>query len=334
VLLSISAVTLRFTLGRSPWVLALAHGVSQAGCIAGALWLYGRTFSLGRTARAALSERGPRGLWPFALPMLASDGLAVAQSRVDLLALARLVSLPATIGMYAVAKQIANVVNVVRFSFDPVFWPRVAALSRAGDREGLAATYRLVARWVALLALPAAIAIGRLGPDFGRLIGKGYHGPLSVFLLLALGQAANAIFGLAGHLMAMAGRPRIVVYGYLVGIALTIALSAALVPRLGIAGAAGASALAYVLVTSYQVLQVLRAHGISPLSPGLYKVALCGAVMAFVLAVLSPLIQPIWALVVAVTLYFAAFRLVGPEPEDFALFARFRRKAARDSAGS
>jgi O-antigen/teichoic acid export membrane protein len=298
------AVAGRFTLGRAPWVLGVAHAAAQLTTVAGALLIYSGTFSL----RRSLLARGPRpeGLYHFALPMWASDGLAVGQQRVDLLVMARLLPEPALVGMYAVAKQIANVVNVVRFSFDPVFWPRVAALTERGDREGLAATYRLVARWVALLALPTAAVLGRFGPDLGRLVGRDYRGPLAVFVLLCIGQAFNSVFGLAGHLMAMAGRPRVVVWGYAIGIVLTVALTLALVPPLGIAGAAAASALSFAAVMSYQVLQAWRAYGVSPFSPELGKVALACVGMIAALLAAGQVAPAAVAITAALVLYFGA----------------------------
>ncbi len=184
-------------------------------------------------------------------------------------------------------------------------------LQRADGMPGLRATYRLVARWVALLALPTAAVLGRFGPDLGRLVGRDYRGPLAVFVLLCIGQLFNSVFGLAGHLMAMAGRPRIVVMGYAIGIALTVFLTVAMVPPLGIAGAALASAISFAAVMSYQVLQAWRAYGVSPFSPKLGKVALSSVAMVAALVVAGQLAPAAVAISGSLMLYFGAVWVTG-----------------------
>jgi O-antigen/teichoic acid export membrane protein len=333
-LLLVFAVAFRFVFGRAPWVLALAHGAAQAALVVVALFVYGRTFSLSRTLLAPAGPAARADLWRFSLPMWASDGLAVVQSRADLLVLARLLPQPALVGMYAVAKQIANVVSVVRFAFDPIFWPRVARLSRSGDRAGLSASYRLVARWVALLALPLALVLGFYGPDIGRLVGRDYRGPLAVFVLLVIGQLANAVFGLAGHLMAMAGRPRVVVLGYAGGALVTVALAALLVPPLGLAGAAAASACAYLGVMGYQVVQTWRVHRVSPLSRGLGKLLVAAAAMAVVLGLGGGrgVLPGVLTISIGLGLYLIVQAVLGFEPEDRELFDGVRRRLWREAA--
>jgi O-antigen/teichoic acid export membrane protein len=325
-MLTLACVGFRFGFGRAAWALAMSQTVAGAIAVAVALPIFARRFPLRRTLAGLRGGSSP-GLLRFSLPMWASDGLAALQSRADLLAFARLLPDPRAVGMYAVAKQIANVVNVIRFSFDPVFWPRVSALAQKGDRAALEAVYRLVARWVAWLAVPAALVLARFGPDFGRLVGREYRGPLAVFALLCLGQLFNAVFGLAGHLMAMAGRPRVVVWGYAWGTLLMIALVVALVPRWGMTGAAAASALSYIAVMSYQVFTAWRVHAVSPLSPGFGKVLLSATVMAIAFLLAGHLLGPALAIVAGFILYATMYWLLGPDPEDLALWARARRRA-------
>jgi O-antigen/teichoic acid export membrane protein len=325
-LLTIASVGFRFGLGRAAWALALAQCVAGSIAVGAALAIYGKRFSLRRTLGQMFRARAPRGLLRFSVPMWASDGLAALQSRADLLTFARLLPDPGAVGMYAVAKQIANVVNVVRFSFDPVFWPRVSALARKGDRSALEDVYRLVARWVAWLAVPTAVVLARFGPDIGRLVGREYRGPYAVFVLLCLGQLFNAVFGLAGHLMAMAGRPSVVVWGYACGTILLVALALLFVPRWGMSGAAAASALSYVAVMSYQVVEAWRAHSVSPLSKGLGKVLMSAAAMSLALALVGRLLAPALAIGGAFVLYAGIYRLLGPTPDDVALWLRVRRR--------
>jgi O-antigen/teichoic acid export membrane protein len=324
---TVACVGFRFAFGRAAWALALSQVLAGICAVAAASVLFARRFSLRRTVAGIFRTRSARGLVRFSLPMWASDGLAALQSRADLLTFARLLPDPRAVGMYAVAKQIANVVNVVRFSFDPVFWPRVSAFAQRGDRAALEAVYRLVARWVAWLALPAALVLARFGPDIGHLVGRDYRGPLAVFGLLCVGQLFNAVFGLAGHLMAMAGRPSVVVWGYAWGTLLMVALAAVLTPRWGMTGAAAASALSYVAVMSYQVVLAWRVHAVSPLSAGFGKVLVAAAVMALAVLVAARVLGPALAVAAGFVLYAAVYWLLGPAPEDLALWARVRRSS-------
>jgi O-antigen/teichoic acid export membrane protein len=315
----------RLLFGRAAWALALAHGAAQICVIVAALAFYRRHFSLAATARALRTRTRRPGLYRFALPMWAADGLATLQSRVDLLALPRLLPDPALLGAYAIAKQVANVVNVVRFSFDPVFWPRVAAYAAQGAQEALAATYRVVTRWVATLAFPLALVLARYGPAFARVVGRDYRGPATVFVLLVLGQLANAVLGLGAHLMAMAGRPFTVCTGHLVGIAITLLAAILCLPALGATGAAAASALGYLSVTSLQTVRVWRLHRISPLSLGLAKALLAGCAMAIALWGFFRPLPMVVQLAAGLAIYGVALVLLGGEIEDRALWAALRK---------
>jgi O-antigen/teichoic acid export membrane protein len=324
------AAVCRVGLGAAPWVLALAHALAQVVIVLAALAAFGRRFALGRTVRWALAPGSDRTLMRFSVPMWAADGLAALESRADLLTLGRVLPDPVVIGMYALAKQMAGVVSVVRFAFDPVFWPRVATLAERGDRAALGAMYRLVARWVAVLALPLALVLAQLGPSLVRVFGHEYHGPLLVFVFLTAGQLANAVFGLAGHLMAMSGRPRLVAWGYALGVLATAFGVFALVPPLGVSGAALASALAYGAVMSYQVVRVWRVYGIVPVSLGLSKPVVAAVPMAALMSACVRVGHPVAAVAAGMVVYWVALGLLGPEPEDRALLGL----AAGPQAGS
>ena len=165
------------------------------------------------------------------------------------------------VGIYAVAQLIAELVLVVAHSF------RFSVLPLVSSQEGEAAqedTTSNALRFHGLLALVALLA----NAVFGTLViligfGSDFHGAIVPMLILLpgmwfLGTGMVATADLAGR-----GRPGL---GSLLAGAsglVTVALDVALIPSLGVPGAALASVLAYCLFGVGSLVAVSRVSGLA-----------------------------------------------------------------------
>ena len=174
----------------------------------------------------------------------------VAESflRVDVLMLAPLAD-DAAIGVYSLAAMFAEGLVQLGGTVRSVLGPRlVPTLAPDGDR---AQRRRLLRQAMGLgLGMFAVVAAGLvlLFPWLGRLIDPvGVDQAYDVLLVLLVGLAANAAFFPLNQLLLWAGRPGGQSVMMSVNLGLNVVLNGALIPPLGVTGAALATACAWAL---------------------------------------------------------------------------------------
>jgi len=250
--------------------LSALHGVLV---LLGALLIVvgAQTWTLRRRIGARLRDVRPayalRDWLRTALPLLVVDGATIAMSRVDLLIVGLTLSAAQT-GVYAAVARAASLVSFVLYAVNAVTAPRIAPLHRAGDRAGL---QRLVTLATALsLSLALGMALGMIvfaGPLL-RLFGAEFVRGREALIILTLGHFANAATGPVNELLHLTVHQRAGGVIALGGVALSVALNLALIPRWGIEGAAVGTALAMVAQNVALYLFVRRKLGINTLAFG------------------------------------------------------------------
>jgi len=200
---------------------------------------------LWRAGRLAAPDFGAlRGEAPFITTIGAANLVGLLNYRVGLFVIERLLGLSAT-GVYSIAIVVAELLWFVSGSLTQ------AAYSRIGTPDGAraaATTVRVMQLGVAalvvaapLLWLAARVVLPlALGPDYAASL------PLLALLLpgvLLFGGASSLSAYFTNH----AGRPQVPAQVAAVSLVLNAALALALVPRLGMAGAAIAASLSYAL---------------------------------------------------------------------------------------
>jgi O-antigen/teichoic acid export membrane protein len=219
----------------------------------------------------------------------ATDLLNALYTRVDLWIVGLLLGTGAA-GIYGMARQAAVPIRQVRQSFDGLLIPLVArTLSTRGSKgsgEALASATRLIL----VIQLPIILGLFALGRPLLGLFGKGFEAAYWPLLALGAAESIQAAFSI-GDLVFVYLNPRLGLWLTLISIAVGVGAALALVPPLGIAGAALSVLVAYALRAALRsvVLRALfhldlpRAHHAGPLAA-----AAAGAAAIFA-ARLSPL---------------------------------------------
>jgi O-antigen/teichoic acid export membrane protein len=219
----------------------------------------------------------------------ATDLLNALYTRVDLWIVGLLLGAGAA-GIYGMARQAAVPIRQVRQSFDGLLIPLVArTLSRRGSKgsgEALASATRLIL----VIQLPIILGLFALGRPLLGLLGKGFEAAYWPLIALGAAESIQAAFSI-GDLVFVYLNPRLGLWLTLASIAVGVGAALALVPPLGIAGAALSVLIAYTLRAALRsvVLRAIfhiylpRAHHAGPLVAAALGV---GAVFA---ARLSPL---------------------------------------------
>ena len=179
---------------------------------------------------------------------LAVSVMSTLHDRIDLLILGA-VGLPLDVVAYAVAARFSQTVVLAAAAtgsaMAPHFVEGLADLQK-GRRGNLQRLVRDTARTALYVSLIGLAAFALLGPYFLQLFGPNYERAYMPMVLLAFGQAISAVAGPAAAVATLAGKPRIAIVSFAVGILVNVLLGVALIPVLGASGSALAAAAAMV----------------------------------------------------------------------------------------
>lgn len=177
-----------------------------------------------------------------AVPLFLFGVIAAANAQVGTILLGSL-SGPADAGVFAVASRVSMVVGFVLVAAAYPLMPVVARLHALGERVELQATVTRVARAVFLATLPVAVAVALLAAPLLGLFGEEFRSGADAVRILVAGELVKAFLGLAGLALVMTGHEADLTRGVAVGAGVNLVLAGALIPLLGVAGAAIAGAL-------------------------------------------------------------------------------------------
>lgn len=225
-----------------PMSAVTAAGAAVAGTWAAAVI---QTVLIGRRLAADVPA-GPAehtvGAWlATSLPLLAITFSEILLQTTDVLVVSQLMT-PRDVGIYFAAAKTMSLVMFIHYAVGSAMANRFASLNARGDREGLTHAVREAVNWTFWPSLAAAAAILLLGKPLLWLFGPQFADGYPVMLVLAAGFLARAAAGPSELLLNMLGQQRASACVALCVAALNIALSLALVPRLGLVGAAAATA--------------------------------------------------------------------------------------------
>ncbi|HET6456204.1 MAG TPA: oligosaccharide flippase family protein [Armatimonadota bacterium] len=167
----------------------------------------------------------------------------------------------AGLGYYSVAVSFAELLFSVSDSVRTALLPRIAADSKYGN-----ITTAVVCRHVIMISLVAGgVMLVAAKPLVSFLYTPAFLPAIRPFFLLLPGVIMMNICRILYVDLAGRGKPIFTAYSSLVGLAFTIILDIALIPRWGIAGAAVASTIAYTASAIFALIAFHKVSGLSPL---------------------------------------------------------------------
>ncbi|MEZ4449513.1 MAG: lipopolysaccharide biosynthesis protein [Nannocystaceae bacterium] len=234
--------------------LALAFLTSTLAGLCGAIWVFRRAYRGEAIRGEGRGLRPPPALLRYATPMWLSDVLTSLLLRMDVYLLAAL-SEPKTVGIYSACVQLGNSIRQVRRSFDPMVLAIVAEIGVTRDRRRLAAglsqaTVLVMAIQGLIFAFMVAFADWLL-----PFLGEGFAEATAAVLILCTFWLVDGVLGLHGIIVAGYGRTELSLVNVLATIGALSILMPALVPSMGLEGAALAVGLAYALQNSMQLIE-------------------------------------------------------------------------------
>jgi O-antigen/teichoic acid export membrane protein len=193
---------------------------------------------------------GPRayefGLWlRTALPIFLVEGFYALLAYTDVLVLKQFRPPDEVAVYYAAAKTLA-LISFIHYSIAATTAHRFSSYNVAGDRAGLAAFLAQAIKWTFWPSLAATALLLAFGRPILRLFGAEFTGGYHLMFILALGLLARAAIGPIERLLNMLGEQRICALVHAGAFAVNLCLCVLLIPLLGTAGAAIATATALI----------------------------------------------------------------------------------------
>jgi O-antigen/teichoic acid export membrane protein len=149
-------------------------------------------------------------------------------------------------GVYRIAVQLAALASLPLGAVNLVLAPRISAAFFAGRIDTLQSEVTHASRYVLLLTLPVVGVMVLGGSMLLALFGQEFVSAALPLAILAVPQLLNAATGTAGYLLVMTQCEKQAAVMFASAAILNVALNLFLIPRFGMSGAAGASALAMI----------------------------------------------------------------------------------------
>lgn len=228
-----------------------------------ALGAFARHFSFREMARALRAEPSDRRVLSFVLPQGANLTFNRYIARLDGIMLAAFGLASSDLGYFGTAALFTSSLAQIRAIFSGALAPLAARLHSGGQRAQLEETIGRVARWTTSLVAPVILALVALRADVLRLASPDY-GQASLFVaVLLIPPFTNCAYGLAGACLMFTGHSRVTLANSLSVALLNTGLTFLLIPRLGMLGAAIATAIATSIMTGLQMIELARLEGVA-----------------------------------------------------------------------
>lgn len=190
----------------------------------------------------ARPDYGDRRKWRrAALPIALIDAAEVLFLNADILILGLFLP-PEMVAFYFAATRLSQVLGYVPYGVSAVTAQRFATLASRGDRVRLQALVRQAALVSSGLTVAGAIGLGLLAAPLLSLFGEGFEAAALIVPLLCLGTVIACLFGPGEDVLTMLGEERACSLSFLAALIVNVGLNFALIPLLGLYGAAIATA--------------------------------------------------------------------------------------------
>jgi O-antigen/teichoic acid export membrane protein len=239
------------------------------------------------------------------------------------------------VGVYSVAVKVSSFVVIGLGIVLPIVAPLFSQFSETRDNELTEALFRTVTKWVCYSALIIFVCIVIFRVEVLHLFGKGFTAGATALLILAAGYLASAATGPNGILLTMTGKQKWEVANTISMITLNFLLNLVLIQRMGLIGAAIATAVSIATINGLKLVQVyllfgLRAYNLRYLK-GVFAIGGAGLVGYLVRNWLSNvgysafMIIPLGGIVFLITATLG-FWLLGLDHEDKIAIIALRRR--------
>lgn len=236
-----------------------------------------------------------RAFWGFTAPRAVAGVAQLGLQRLDIIMVAALAGLgPAAV--YTVATRFVIVGQMASGAVGQSVQPRAAAAMAAGEPASARKLYQESTAWIVALTWPVYIGVGLLADWYLRMFGGEYATAeaRAVVWILVPAMMFSAACGVVDSMLAMAGKTSWQLIDVSISLVVNVGLNLALIPTLGVVGAAIAWSAAVLVNNLVPLAQLWRTFGLHPFG-ALTRRALLAAGLGFgVLPLAAVPFGPLW----------------------------------------
>ena len=233
------------------------------------------TFS-DRKANAATRKE----LLLFSLPLLGTAILGMSILWMDTIMLGYFKTAE-VVGLYNAAYPLAQSLSSPPFALMLIYTPIVTGLYSQNLMADIRRTYTIVTKWLAFVTMPIFLVLC-LYPEYvlHLLFGSTYIVAAPALRILSIGFIVDALPSPSLATLIALGKSRFIMWATLAAATVNIILNIALIPPLGIVGAAIASAASLALFSIVKSVKLYASYRIQPLSKNLLKPLVISVILA------------------------------------------------------
>ncbi|TLU52855.1 MAG: flippase [Chlorobium sp.] len=241
----------------------------------------------GVLTRDIIRAGSDRSMMLYALPFMVVSLLSMITHWLDVVMLGMLTD-TATVGLYHPAARTAGLIRAVLLAFAGIAAPMIAALHTGSDNAEIGRIYKMVTRWILGIVVPPVILFMLLPETVLGIFGTRFTAGSNALILLTSASFLQVCFGLSSTVLAMTGYARLSLFNALGALGLQVALNLILIPQMGINGAALATLLVFLILSSIRLIEVYTLLKIHPFGKALWKPFAAGLCTAALLMVARP----------------------------------------------
>ncbi len=233
------------TMGMGLWGYLTAQVVSALlvlALLAIAVWkLTPRTASQPRLTQNARVPLFEKEVLSFAVVLFGMQALEFTSGQSDRIMLGIYLN-AREVGIYSVAATMVAFVGLFLQSINQIFAPTIAELFAKGEHDLLLRLYQMLTKWSLGLTIPLALGIMIFAKPLMGVFGPDFREGWPVLAIATVGQLVSCGVGSVGLLLLMSDQQNRMVRAQAITVFLTLGLNFLLIPRIGLIGAAIASA--------------------------------------------------------------------------------------------
>jgi len=188
-----------------------------------------------------------RQILSVSLPMFLSSSLFMVMSWTDTIMLG-MWRTEEEVGIYNIAVRLSMITSFTLGAINSIAAPKFAEFWGKKDLEGLKKVAQQSTKLIFWTSAPILILYILFPKFFMGIFGKEFREGASALVFLTIGQFVNASVGSVGYILQMTDKQKIFQNIILIAAILNIMLNLFLIPKLGIVGAAIASAIAFCFI--------------------------------------------------------------------------------------
>ncbi|THV28634.1 polysaccharide biosynthesis C-terminal domain-containing protein [Glycomyces paridis] len=246
-----------------------------------AAWYLHRRYRASRPEAGFPDRVSARAFWGFTAPRAAAGVAQLGLQRLDIIMVAALAGLgPAAV--YTVATRFVIVGQMASGAVGQSVQPRAAAAMAVGDPGAARPLYQASTAWIVSLTWPVYLGVGLLADWYLRLFGGEYatdEARMVVWILVPAMMFSSAC-GVVDSMLSMAGKTSWQLIDVLISLVVNVGLNLALIPTMGVVGAAIAWSAAVLVNNLVPLAQLWRTYGLHPFG-ALTRRALLAAGLGF-----------------------------------------------------